>query len=185
MGRQVMILCSVLVMFLMNGCSVFGETIAEECSSELQKVMPCLSYATGKTNTPTKECCGATKEMKESDPKCLCYMMQQTHNGSEQIRSLGIQEGRLLQLPSACQLQNASVSFCPKLLGIPPNSPDAAIFTNVTSTTAPAASTGTSAPDKSANDSAGTKHRPFLPSPLAVAIPVFIYIFTAGSTSMF
>ncbi|KAJ6702218.1 BIFUNCTIONAL INHIBITOR/LIPID-TRANSFER PROTEIN/SEED STORAGE 2S ALBUMIN SUPERFAMILY PROTEIN-RELATED [Salix koriyanagi] len=48
---------------------------------------------------------------------------------AQQIKNLGIQEAKMLQLPTACQLQNASLSFCPMLLGLSPGSSDAAIFT--------------------------------------------------------
>ncbi|EEF47462.1 non-specific lipid transfer protein GPI-anchored 1 [Ricinus communis] len=184
MGCQSLFVLSVFLILSLNCCSVSSDNIAEECSSEVQKVMPCLDYAKGKIDTPPKGCCSAVKDMKDSDPKCLCFIMQQTHNGSAEIKSLGIQEAKLLQLPSACQLQNASISFCPKLLGIPPNSPDAAIFTNATSTSTPAATAtpGTSAPDTSNNDRPnGTMHRPYL----AIATAIFIYIFTAGSAYRF
>ncbi|KAF2292894.1 hypothetical protein GH714_029681 [Hevea brasiliensis] len=156
--------------------------VSAECNKDIQKVMPCLDYATGKGNTPSKECCSAVKDLKENDPKCLCYIIQQTNNGSAQIKNLGIQKDRLLQLPSACQLQNASVSFCPKLLGLSPSSPDAAIFTNIT-TTAPTTSTGSSTSDKS-DSSIATTHRPILFGPPAIAVAIFIYTFSSESTSM-
>ncbi|KAF2286487.1 hypothetical protein GH714_017303 [Hevea brasiliensis] len=149
--------------------------------------MPCLTYATGKANTPTKDCCSEVKDLKDSDPKCLCYIIQQTRNGSEQIKSLGIQQDRLLQLPSACQLQNASVSFCPKLLGLSPSSPDAAIFTNITATTTPTTPTGGASASEKSDASIMTMHRPdHLFGPVAIAMAIFIYTFsTDQSTFMF
>ena len=106
-----------VLLFFASSASVFravdGDSLSEECSSTLQKVMGCLSYATGKANTPTKDCCSAVQGVKDSEPKCLCYVMQQAHNGSAQFKSSGVQEAKLLQLPTACQLQNASLSFCP------------------------------------------------------------------------
>uniref|UniRef100_A0A2P2PMG2 Non-specific lipid transfer protein GPI-anchored 1-like n=1 Tax=Rhizophora mucronata TaxID=61149 RepID=A0A2P2PMG2_RHIMU len=157
---------------------VSGATTSEECSNDLQKVMNCLSYATGKTNTPSKDCCRSVKEVKDSDPKCLCYMMLQTHNGSAQVKSLGIQEARLLQLPSACQLQNASVSFCPGLLGLSPSSPDAAIFTNASSPATPATSSGTSATE-TIGSSNEAKHRPRFSGPSVIAMAIFISVINA------
>lgn len=150
-----------------------GDGISEECSSDFQKVMPCLEYATGKGNTPAKQCCDAVKDLQKSEPKCLCYIIQQAHNGSVQVKSLGIQIDRLLQLPSACQLQNASASVCPKLLGLSPTSPDAAIFTNTTATT-PATPAGSSSPGNS-DGSVGTTYKPFFFNPLAIAVALFIY----------
>lgn len=86
---------------------------AEECKDDFQKVMSCLEFATGKATVPTKDCCTAVEGIKEDDPKCLCFIIQQTHSGGQTIRSLGIQEAKLLQLPSACHLKNATVSNCP------------------------------------------------------------------------
>ncbi|KAK6252768.1 hypothetical protein QUC31_014488 [Theobroma cacao] len=121
--------------------------LANECSKDFQSVMTCLNFAQGKVATPTKECCSSVSTIKENEPKCLCYLLQQTQtSGAQNLKSLGVQEAKLLQLPSACQLKNASVSDCPKLLGLSPNSPDAAIFTNAssTATTTTSPSTGTS-----------------------------------------
>ncbi|XP_065874313.1 non-specific lipid transfer protein GPI-anchored 1 [Euphorbia lathyris] len=178
------------VLFLAITCllclnlSVEGQSaVPAECSSQIQKVMPCLTYATGKAAAPTPDCCKSVKEIKESEPKCLCMIMQQTHNGSAEIKSLGIQEDKLLQLPSACKFQNASISFCIKELGLAPNSPDAAIFTSNASTTptAPARTgtgTGTAAPEKTDNN--GIKQKPlYFPTFVAIAFAVFISTFCA------
>ena len=93
--------------------SVGAATVGEQCSNDFEKVATCLNYATGKVEAPTKECCASVTEIKDSDPVCLCYIIQQTHDGGEQVKSLGIQEARLLQLPTACKLTNASASNCP------------------------------------------------------------------------
>ncbi|RVW40055.1 Non-specific lipid transfer protein GPI-anchored 1 [Vitis vinifera] len=69
----------------------------------------------GKAATPTKDCCSAVSEIRESKPVCLCYFIQQAHNGSAEAKSLGIQEAKLLQLPSACKMANASLSDCPSV----------------------------------------------------------------------
>lgn len=88
-------------------------TVAQKCSNQFQKVAMCLSYATGKAETPTKECCESVKGMRDSEPECLCYVMQQANNGSDEIKKMGIQVAKLLQLPTACSLKNASASDCP------------------------------------------------------------------------
>ncbi|KAJ4827960.1 hypothetical protein Tsubulata_032835 [Turnera subulata] len=171
----------VLVVFVSVSSRVYAaedtSNLVAKCSSELQKVSDCLGFATGKANLPTKQCCTSVKEMKEEDPKCLCFMMQQTHNGSDQIKSLGIQETRLLQLPSACQLQNASLSDCPKLLGLSPSSPDAAIFTNASTAATPvtpAGSSSTSTPASAKDSSEGINHRPcFAGLLMMVAVAIF------------
>lgn len=87
--------------------------VADKCNKDFTKVASCLNYARGIASAPTKDCCTSVKEIRDDDPVCLCYFIQQTHNGSEQIKSFGIKEERLLQLPSACSLKNASVTNCP------------------------------------------------------------------------
>ncbi|KAF9686190.1 hypothetical protein SADUNF_Sadunf03G0132800 [Salix dunnii] len=187
MRSQSLFLSGVLLIFAYSASplrAANGDGVTEECSGDFQKVMGCLSYATGKANTPTKDCCSSVQDIKESDPKCLCFIMQKTHNGSAQIKALGIQEAKLLQLPTACQLQNASLSFCPKLLGISPGSPDAAIFTNASTTVTPAtsASTGTSQPEKAG---CGIQQRPHLAVLFMIVAAIFVFASPAGSASMF
>ncbi|CAN1295194.1 Non-specific lipid transfer protein GPI-anchored 1 [Linum perenne] len=138
--------------------------MAKDCSKEIQGVMPCLGFAQGKQAAPSKECCDNTKDTKENKPKCLCYIMEQTHNGGSQFKSLGVQEAKLIQLPTTCQLKNASLSYCPGLLGLAPNSPDAAIFSNSSAATA-TPSTGTSTP----LPGGGSRHGPFLAGSWGIA----------------
>ncbi|XP_051122607.1 non-specific lipid transfer protein GPI-anchored 1 [Andrographis paniculata] len=132
--------------------SAADNSLATKCAAEFQKVTQCLPFATNKAAEPSKQCCDAVAELKNTDPACLCFIIQQIHNGSnEAVKSMGVQEERLLQLPSACKLANASVAECPKLLHLAPNSPDAAIFNNVTAaptTAAPSGGGGSSAPAK-------------------------------------
>lgn len=164
-----------------------ASTIGDQCSKDFQKVTTCLAFATGKATTPTKECCTAVSSIRDTDPVCLCYVIQQTHNGSAQIKSLGIQEAKLLQLPTACSLKNSSTSYCPKLLNIPANSPDAAIFTNSTSSTSsPSTVPGTATPSQD-EKSNSNKHRPNLAGPTAITmgLAIFIYAFPSGFTFTF
>ncbi|CAN7133641.1 unnamed protein product [Brassica rapa subsp. narinosa] len=122
-----------------------GGSLLDECSKDIQTVSLCLDFASGKAPNPSKKCCDAIEDIKEKDPKCLCFVIQQAKSGGQTLKDLGVQEAKLIQLPTSCQLHNASISNCPKLLGISPSSPDAAIFTsNATSTTTPAAPGGTS-----------------------------------------
>ncbi|KAJ4871785.1 Non-specific lipid transfer protein GPI-anchored 1 [Raphanus sativus] len=122
-----------------------GGSLLDECSKDIQTVTLCLDFATGKAPNPSKKCCDAIEGIKEKDPKCLCFLIQQAKSGGQAFKDLGIQEAKLIQLPTSCQLHNASISNCPKLLGILPSSPEAAVFTtsNATSTT-PSAPGGTS-----------------------------------------
>ncbi|KAA8528968.1 hypothetical protein F0562_033544 [Nyssa sinensis] len=175
----------VTLFFIVCGsiCAVVdAATIQDQCSSDIPKVTACLQYATGKTATPSKECCKAATDIKDRDPVCLCYIIQLTHNGNAQIKTLGIQEARLLQLSSACQLTNASISDCPKLLNLTASSPDYAIFTN-SSSTIPANSTGTSSPS-TANGSNVFNRRPSIAEGMAIAMAIFFAVIPAGFASV-
>lgn len=103
------------ILLLVVGCSlVAGDSVGDQCANEFPKVTTCLTFATGKADTPTKDCCTSVTDLKNKSPVCLCYIIQQIHNGSSpQIKNMGIQEARLLQLPSACKLSNSSTSECP------------------------------------------------------------------------
>lgn len=90
-----------------------GGALADECSQDFQKVTLCLDFATGKATTPSKKCCDAVEDIKERDPKCLCFVIQQAKTGGQALKDLGVQEDKLIQLPTACQLHNASITNCP------------------------------------------------------------------------
>lgn len=95
------------------------DSLMDECAEDLTKVTACLAFVTGKGASPTKDCCNAVTDIKQDKPVCLCYFIQQTHNGSAQAKSLGIQEPKLLQLPSACKLANLTISDCPSEFSLP------------------------------------------------------------------
>ncbi|XP_047958848.1 non-specific lipid transfer protein GPI-anchored 1-like [Salvia hispanica] len=153
MKRSAKLAAAILCLAVVAGGG--AETIAEKCAAEFQKVTQCLSFVTAKAKAPSKDCCNSVTELKDTDPACLCYIIEQVHNGSNPaIKSMGVQESLLLQLPSACKLANASITECPKLLNLPPNSPDAAIFTNTSTsaTSTPVATPGTSSPTPNKGD---------------------------------
>ncbi|XP_076916319.1 non-specific lipid transfer protein GPI-anchored 1-like [Bidens hawaiensis] len=146
------------------------QSLAEQCSQQLPQVMTCVAFASGKESTPQQKCCDSVTAMKESNPACLCFLIQQIHNGTNPaLQKMNIQESRLLQLPSACKIANASISDCPKLLKLPANSPDAAIFNNVTSTVSP--TTGGTTPT-STTPSNGFKHE----ATTSILVSVFCYL---------
>ncbi|KAL3337403.1 hypothetical protein AABB24_029851 [Solanum stoloniferum] len=176
-----LVVCSGIV--LANGDD---KSLGDKCGAEFQKVAACLTYATGKAPSPSKECCDAAEDIKDHDPVCLCYIIEQIHKGSSpQLKSMGIQEEKLLQLPSACKLTNASISNCPKLLNIPPTSPDYAIFTNATSkspvSTTPtgSSSSSSSSPDTNKDVSNGSKNGPQLSVTGTVVAAALVAIFLA------
>nr|GMD57816.1 non-specific lipid transfer protein GPI-anchored 1 [Ipomoea batatas] len=196
------------------------DDLKDKCGKESTKVVDCLTYAIGTADAPSKQCCDSVSSIKETDPVCLCYVIQQVHKGDSSVTGLGIKEDRLLKLPSACKLANASTTNCPtvspptglpehrlsggamqgasegyrrspdfyyvfliaELLNLPAGSPDAAIFTNATTShatsTTPGASS-TSQPTTAGGDSAGFKHAPQLAGVplLAAAVAVVLWAF--------
>lgn len=110
--------CLFRALFLMMMCMgvvMSDDPLATKCSNDFQKLMGCLEYATAKKDTPSEDCCSSVTDIKGKEPVCLCFIIQQTHSGSQSVTSLGLQFGRLLQLPAACKLANASLSDCPSM----------------------------------------------------------------------
>ncbi|KAK9094824.1 hypothetical protein Scep_026293 [Stephania cephalantha] len=71
----------------------------------------CLDYGTGKVAQPSSECYSSVKDIKTKDSACLCFFIQQVHSGGTNLKSLGLQEARILQLQNACSI-NATLSDC-------------------------------------------------------------------------
>ncbi|XP_019155708.1 PREDICTED: non-specific lipid transfer protein GPI-anchored 1-like [Ipomoea nil] len=177
MRLQTIFYYCLLVMLIVSGGLVKGaEDLQDRCGKDIQKVVACLSFATGKAATPGKECCESASSIEASErPLCFCYMIEQVHNGSNtQIQSSGIQEARLLQLPSACKINDVNVTTCPKLLKLPANSPDIAFFTN-TSANSASTTPGVGAGPAPSN---AFKHNPLqLAGHLPVAVAIFYFTF--------
>ncbi|KAK1293790.1 hypothetical protein QJS10_CPA16g00918 [Acorus calamus] len=150
--QTILLSTSTLLIFssLLNLGLAQTDPLQTKCSSEFQKLTACLEFATAKADTPSSSCCTSVTDIRKSDAACLCYIIQQANSGQASIKSLGVQLPRLLQLPTACKLVNASVSDCPKLLKLPAGSPDSAIFTNNTSGAAATTATVTNSPTTTA-----------------------------------
>ncbi|XP_073146889.1 non-specific lipid transfer protein GPI-anchored 1 [Henckelia pumila] len=170
-----------LMVVLVGSSHAADDAIATKCAPEFQKVTDCLPFVTAKADTPSKVCCESVTEIKDRDPACLCFLIEQIHNGSNAaLKSMGIQEARLLQLSSSCKLTNASISECPKLLNLDPKSPDAAIFTNSSiATTTPSPETPASSTTAGGGSSGGNwrKPQPVLVQVLVSMLPIFSIFF--------
>ncbi|KAL7197126.1 hypothetical protein ACSBR1_037030 [Camellia fascicularis] len=196
MGAQSMVVSMVLFVSVVVVVVIATTTVEDQCSNDFEKLVTCLNYATGKAAAPTTECCNSVAEIKDKDPVCLCYIIQQTYNGSEQIKNMGIQQSRLLQLPSYCKVTNASITDCPKLLNISASSPDYKIFTNPsspstthstmtgTSTTPASITTGTSLPIRSSNSS-WSAHRPRFAGLVSIVMAIFFNVIPVEIMSTF
>ncbi|XP_073035762.1 non-specific lipid transfer protein GPI-anchored 1-like [Primulina eburnea] len=181
------VLVLLVLSMVVSAHAAADDTIATKCAPEFQKVTDCLPFVTAKADTPSKVCCNSVTEIKDRDPACLCFLIEQIHNGSNAaLKTLGIQEARLLQLSSSCKLTNASISECPKLLNLDPKSPEAAIFTNASiATTTPSPSTPASSTTAGGGSSSGnwSKPQPVLMQLLVSILPIFsIFFFHEMST---
>uniref|UniRef100_A0A7C9CYX9 Bifunctional inhibitor/plant lipid transfer protein/seed storage helical domain-containing protein n=1 Tax=Opuntia streptacantha TaxID=393608 RepID=A0A7C9CYX9_OPUST len=111
---MVMALCVGIGGMVSNG---EDNDLMKQCTTAIQDLGNCLMFVTAKEAEPTKACCSAVSAMKDKQPVCLCLFIGQAHNGTNPaLKGLGIQEAKLLQLPNACHLTNASVTNCPSKL---------------------------------------------------------------------
>ncbi|XP_020113094.1 non-specific lipid transfer protein GPI-anchored 1-like [Ananas comosus] len=88
-------------------------SIENRCGNEITKLTNCLDFATGKTSEPAGSCCGSVSDIRQRDAVCLCFIVQQTHDGSPGFKSLGLQFPRMLALPGDCKIANSSITECP------------------------------------------------------------------------
>ncbi|CAL5013717.1 unnamed protein product [Urochloa decumbens] len=111
------------------------DPLQTKCAGDFGKLTDCLDYATGHAGSPSSQCCADAADTQKSRPQCLCYIIQQVHNGRNEVQSLGLKFDRLMALPQACKLANANVTLCINLLNLKPGSPDYALFANASNIT--------------------------------------------------
>jgi hypothetical protein len=89
-----------------------ADPLQSKCQGDFGKLTDCMDYATGHAASPSSTCCGDAGDTEKARPECLCYIIQQTHTGRNQVQSLGLRFDRLMALPAACNLPNSNVSLC-------------------------------------------------------------------------
>ncbi|KAG6482922.1 non-specific lipid transfer protein GPI-anchored 1-like [Zingiber officinale] len=108
-SMALILLCAVVVVVAAADDSLQQQQCAQASSS----LFPCIDYGDGHSDRPSSDCCTTVGDIRSTRPVCLCFVIQQTHNASSGFRTLGLRVDRLLTLPAACSLVNASVSNCP------------------------------------------------------------------------
>ncbi|XP_026427951.1 protein YLS3-like isoform X1 [Papaver somniferum] len=103
-----------------------------ECQDQLIKLSTCLSYVGGTSKAPTPSCCTGLGEVLSTTKKCLCLLVKDRDNPA---LGLHINSTRALGLPRSCNVP-ANISHCPALLHLAPNSPEAKVFEDFTSSSA-------------------------------------------------
>ncbi|KAL5707732.1 hypothetical protein ACHQM5_018596 [Ranunculus cassubicifolius] len=115
----------VVLMVIMVGCVKCDiEADIKECTPSLIGLSTCLPYVGGTAKTPTSDCCTGMRGVLNTSKKCLCILVK---DRNEPKLGFKINATLALNIPSMCK-SDATVADCPKLLGLPANSPDAKVF---------------------------------------------------------
>lgn len=85
-----------------------GDTMAQSsCTTELLSMASCLNYVSGTSSTPPASCCSALANVVQSNPRCLCTVL----DGGSQF-GVNINSTLALSLPAVCKVQTPPVSRC-------------------------------------------------------------------------
>ncbi|KAH6814392.1 hypothetical protein C2S51_023410 [Perilla frutescens var. frutescens] len=166
----------------------------EKCANELVGLATCLPYVSGESKAPPNDCCTGFKQVLKESKECICLLIKDRNDPS---LGFTINATRALSLPTKCNAPlNESVTDCPTILHLPPNSPDAKVFedfaksgggdkTNTTTTaTAPPGSSSSSgssaAATASSNGDGGKKKKILLEAQMVTGLFIVaaLHIFT-------
>ncbi|KAK4355511.1 hypothetical protein RND71_024482 [Anisodus tanguticus] len=97
------------------------------CMTTLVGLAPCMNYVTGNSSTPSSTCCTALSSVVQSNPQCLCSLL----NGGGSGLGITINQTLALALPGACNVQTPPVSQCNAVNGpsalVPASSPSGSL----------------------------------------------------------
>jgi len=69
------------------------------CTSSLLPLFPCMPFVQGAVNTPAAGCCSNLKQLYSQEPRCLCFLFNNTT-----FTSFPINRTLALQIPTLCNL---------------------------------------------------------------------------------
>ncbi|KAI3441979.1 AAI domain-containing protein, partial [Psidium guajava] len=95
-----------------------GAVAQSGCTSVLIGLAPCLSFVTGSSSTPSSSCCSQLASVVQSQPRCLCMVL---NGGASSSLGVTLNQTLALALPGACNVQTPPVSRCNA--GSPQSSP--------------------------------------------------------------
>ncbi|KAL0458162.1 UNVERIFIED_CONTAM: hypothetical protein Slati_0443400 [Sesamum latifolium] len=82
-----------------------SETVAQpSCQNEIASLSPCYRYIYESDADPSPLCCSRLGNLVETQPECLCQVLDGQGEGLNQTR--------VLELPSACNVQTPPTSEC-------------------------------------------------------------------------
>ncbi|KAI3809478.1 hypothetical protein L1987_25454 [Smallanthus sonchifolius] len=96
----------------------------KQCADTLVGLATCLPYVSNQAKAPTTDCCAKLKPVLDKNRVCLCILVK---DRDEPGLGVKINATLALGLPDSCHLPS-NITECPKLMNLPPNSPEAKIF---------------------------------------------------------
>ncbi|GLJ49326.1 hypothetical protein SUGI_1042740 [Cryptomeria japonica] len=157
MGENTRRAALVCIVFSCMGVLCAGDLQADqkECSDQLKSLSFCFPFVQGTVKTPSADCCTNLKNVRDTEPKCLCILIK---DSTTPALGVSINTALALQMPAACNV-TASISDCPALLNLSPSSPDAKVFENANSSSpASPSSSGSESPSSSTSSSDVSKN---------------------------
>ena len=79
------------------------------CSTELLRLLPCLSFLDGGSAAPADTCCANLGSMVHDEPRFLCQALNQSGSGSERS-PVNVNMSRVVELPLLFRLDLPSAA---------------------------------------------------------------------------
>ncbi|GJV98953.1 non-specific lipid-transfer protein-like protein isoform X1 [Tanacetum coccineum] len=93
-----------LVMVMLSG----GAMVTTGCTIAIMSLSPCISYVTGNLSTPSQPCCAQLANVVQSEPLCLCALVNSGHTWTSSKVNKTLAKG----LPKACNVTTTPLSGC-------------------------------------------------------------------------
>ncbi|GJW52940.1 YLS3-like protein [Tanacetum coccineum] len=124
MGSRALLIWVAIVMVLVSFSKGDFDQDKQQCGETLIGLSVCLPYVSGQAKAPTPACCTALKPVVEKNHVCLCILVKDRNDPGLNLK---INATLALGLPDVCHTPS-NATECPKLMNLPPNSPDAKVF---------------------------------------------------------
>ncbi|XP_031103521.1 protein YLS3-like [Ipomoea triloba] len=126
---KILLCCMLFLMVIGHVSSDFAQD-KQRCQNQVIGLAPCLGFASGEAKFPTLACCDEIRKDLKETRLCLCVLVKDRNEPGLGVKINGT---LALSLPSLCRAP-INVSQCLTLLHLSPNSSDAKIFEEFSST---------------------------------------------------
>lgn len=112
MAPNAMEMSTIMVLVLIVTIFSEGAVAQLSCPSVVISLSPCLNYVTGNSpsNTgPSSSCCSQLANVVQSQPQCLCSLLD---GGASSSLGITINQTQALSLPAACNVHTPPVNRC-------------------------------------------------------------------------